>query len=227
MKKNILKLSLMAATFSFISCGTPTNLLTNSTTTTTPNNTVISNSNSTLSKTGIGSSLLSSVLGTLINATTTFTQEDLVGTWSYKGADCKFESENFLQQAGGEIAASTIENKANDIFSKIGIKENIFGMTFNADGTFSMNFGSRKIPGTYKFDEKNLKLTFVGMLGYRQNQVDLTYSGKNNISILFDADKILNIVTSLGSAMNNSTISAINSLLSSYDGMKLGVELSK
>ena len=88
MKKNILKLSLMAATFSFISCGTPTNLLTNSTTTTTPNNTAISNGNSTSSKTGIGSSLLSSVLGTLINATTTFTQEDLVGTWSYKGADC-------------------------------------------------------------------------------------------------------------------------------------------
>lgn len=219
MKKNIFKIGAISATFIFISCGAPI----------TSNSTVSNNNtNSTTSKGAqIGSSLLNSVLGSIINATTTFTQADLVGTWNYKSSDCKFESENFLKQAGGEIAASTIESKANDIFSKIGIKPGVFGMTFNTDGSYSMNFGSKKITGTYTFDEKNCKLTLIGMFGLTKNEVALTYSGKNNISILFDADKILKVISSLGSVTNNTTVSSITSLLSSYDGVKLGFEMTK
>ena len=219
MKKNYFKTVALCATICLVSCGAHIT------------NTAVNNNTSTTTATSaganLGSSLLSSVLGSIINATTTFTQADLVGTWNYKSSDCKFESENFLKQAGGEIAASTIENKANGIFAKIGIKPGSFGMTFNADGSYSMNFGSKKLAGTYTFDEKTCKLTLIGMFGLTKNEVALTYSGKNNISILFDADKILKVISSVGSVSNNSTLSSITSLLSSYDGVKLGFEMVK
>lgn len=174
-----------------------------------------------------GTTLLNSVIGNLINKVTPFTKANLIGTWNYKSADCKFESENLLKQAGGEIAAATLENKLNDTFSKIGVRDGSCSFTFNEDGSYVANLGGRELRGTYTFDETTSKLSMVGLLGLTKSEATLTHSSNNNISLLYDADKLVSMVTTLSSLTGSSTISSLTSLLGSYDGVKIGFELSK
>ena len=64
---------------------------------------------------------LGKLLGSLLEGTT-LNQKDIVGTWRYSGANCVFETENLLMKAGGEIAATKVEEKINASLAKI-IKE--------------------------------------------------------------------------------------------------------
>ena len=47
------------------------------------------------------------------------------------------------------------------------------------------------------------------------------------MDLLFNADKLLNLITMLTSKSNNATLQAINSLTENYDGMRLGLALEK
>lgn len=215
MKKISMSAAFMCMMFCISSCGVST----------VGNNTTGNNLASAGATTG--TTLLNSVIGNLINKTTSFKTANLIGTWSYKTADCKFESENLLKQAGGEIAATTLENKMNETFAKIGIKEGSCSFTFNEDGTYVANLGGRELSGTYTFDEANSKLSMVGMLGLTKSEATLTHSSTNNISLLYDADKLVSMFSTLSSLTGSSTISSLTSLLGSYDGVKIGFELSK
>lgn len=47
--------------------------------------------------------------------------KDLVGTWKYSAPAVSFKSDNFLQQAGGAAAASSIEQKILPFYTRSGI----------------------------------------------------------------------------------------------------------
>lgn len=215
MKKIFMSAAVVCAALCMNSCGIST-----------PAGTT-ANTNTVAAGAQTGSTLLNYVLGNLINNTTSFTKADLVGTWNYKGSDCKFESENFLKQAGGEIAASTLEKKMDETFAKIGIKEGSCSFTFNEDGSYAANFGGRTLQGTYTFDEANGKLSMVGLLGLTKSEATLMHTGSTHISLLYDADKLISMATTLSSLTGSSAISSLTSLLGSYDGVKIGFELSK
>ena len=51
-----------------------------------------------------------------------------------------------------------------------------------------------------------------------------TVSG-NELHMLFDADKLLNVMTGLGSSLT--TNATLSTLLKSYNGMRLGFKLKK
>lgn len=218
MRKNLKKMTMFAcmALVSLSSCGfSAPNVATG-------NNT----QNSASEGAQIGSGILGSLLGNILGSGNTVKQVDLIGTWNYVGSDCKFESENLLKQAGGEIAAKTLKVKMDDMFEKVGIKAGAFGYTFNEDGSYSMNLGGRSISGTYTLDEANGKLTLVGMLGL--TKMDATVVKSNNqISILYDASKLMQVVTAIGSQSGNATIKTVSTLLDSYEGVKVGFALSK
>lgn len=217
MKKNLKKMTMLAcmAMVGLSSCGFSAPGVASSSST----------QNSASEGAQIGSGILGSLLGNILGSGTV-KQSDLIGTWNYVGPDCKFESENLLKKAGGEIASKTIENKLDDLFGKVGIKAGSFGYTFNEDGSYSMNIGGRTINGTYTLDEDNSKLTLVGMLGLAK--MDATVSKSNDqLSILFDASKLMQVVTAVGSLSNSTAIKTVSSLLDSYEGVKVGFALSK
>ena len=54
-------------------------------------------------------SILSGVANAVANKVTNASGVSLEGTWKYTGPDCKFESDNFLAQAGGELASKKVE----------------------------------------------------------------------------------------------------------------------
>lgn len=219
MEKNYKVLSLLCTSAFMMlvsSCGgiTPT---------TTAGNTQTSSASA---ATQIGSGILSSLIGNVLG-TPTLKKANLIGTWNYSSSDCKFESENFLQQAGGEIAAKTIENKLNDLFGKVGIKQGALSFTFNEDGSYQMGIGGRNINGTYTLDEETGTLTMVGMFGITKSEAVVTLNSTNSISILYDATKLMQVLNAFASQSGNTTVQSISSLIGSYNGLKIGFELTK
>lgn len=80
--------------------------------------------------------------GTLANAFTSVigldkvTKQGLVGTWKYDGPGCAFTSKNLLAKAGGEVAATKIEQELAPYLQKTGLSAQNTFVSFNEDGTF-------------------------------------------------------------------------------------------
>lgn len=187
-----------------------------------------SSTNNTEALASAGSSLLNSLLGSIMSST--LTEKSLVGTWSYQGPECRFESENLLAQAGGTIVSDNIEQKLGTYFGKVGIKQGITSFTFNSDKTFSIQSSKRTIAnGTYTFDSASKTLTMKGNIGLLNQScmvgIDGTY-----MYLLFDATKLMNIANTFGQTLGkqSSTVANISTLLGqNYNGMKLGFKLGK
>jgi hypothetical protein len=180
------------------------------------------------------SDVLGAVLGSLLGQilTSSLTEQSIVGTWTYQQPDVRFESENLLAKAGGEVAAASIEQKLNSYLTKVGISKGVTTYTFNQDKTFSISTGGKVIAsGTYTFDANSKKLKMQGSLGIF-NQTCTAGMDGTSLCLLYDANKLLTMANTVGStlgkASNNATVSSITALLgSNYKGMKLGFQLSK
>ena len=137
-----------------------------------------------------------------------------------------FESENFLAQAGGEIAASQVESKLATYLGKVGIKPGSCSYTFNNDGTYTAKLGKYTLSGKYTLDTANKTITMTYLNGMATTQPKVVMTG-NSISLLYDADKLLTMLTKVSSMTNNSNLNTLSSLLSKYDGLLIGMQLKK
>ena len=76
----------------------------------------------------------------------------MVGTWKYTAPDCKFESDDLLSKAGGEVAAKKVEEQMSNYLSKLGFNENTV-YVFNADSTYTSTVAGRTVKGTYIYNK--------------------------------------------------------------------------
>ncbi len=156
--------------------------------------------------------------------------ENLAGTWTYVNPAIQLEGDNALKNVAASVAASEIEKKLNEYCAKVGIEAGAFNYTFNADSTFTSQLKGRTLNGTYSFnaEEKTIELKY-GKLS-KLNLATMTayvVLSDNQLSLLFNVDKLLDFLTKLSSLSDNTALQTINKLASEYDGMKLGFELSK
>lgn len=153
------------------------------------------------------------------------TAQTIIGTWSFVGPDCRFESDKLLTQAGGEAAAVQIEKKLATVYDKLELTGCQY--VFNSDGTYSFVHGSRFSEGTYTFDAETKTITMTTKLGI-SIKAHVTVID-TSMSLLFNADKLLTVLkTLMGVAEKiNNTASTISSLAKNYDGLLLGFELKK
>lgn len=170
---------------------------------------------------------INNLLTTLIG-NTPVSEQQLIGTWTYQGVDVVFESENLLAKAGGAVAAGTVESKLDEQLSKAGFKPGSAKFTFNADHTFAAVLNGKPVNGTYTYDPKTRKLTLSAALGL-VNQTCTVGTTAKGISLLFPADKVLNLATTASSLLGqtNSNLTAVSNLLANYKGMQIGLEMSK
>ena len=194
-------------------CGGMANLAVNNTTTGSQPATG-SSSNSTLGALG---NILSSVIGL-----DKVTQASLIKTWKYEGPGCAFTSDNLLAQAGGEIAASKIEEKLSAQYSKVGLSESNTYIQFKEDGTFAATIIGKTWNGTYTYSEEDGQLQLKGLLlsmsGYVKRET-------NGISLLFESKKLLSLIQTMSAISGSSQASAISDIASSYDGARIGFTL--
>lgn len=173
--------------------------------------------------TSIGS-IISGLLNNVIGSGT-FSKEDLCAhTWKYSKPGCAFTSENLLAKAGGEIAASKVEEKLSTYYNKFGFSSSNTRFTFTTDGNFSAQIDGKPWQGSYTFDEKTHAIQLKGLLLSASGYATKTTNG---ISLLFDQKKLLNLIKMLSAFKGSSTLSAVGTIANSYDGMRVGFEMTK
>lgn len=150
---------------------------------------------------------------------------EMVGSWTYSGSSIEFESDNVLSKAGGAVAANTVEKKLDEYLTKVGIKAGNTKFTFAADSTLTVSWNGKEKKGTYSYDASTKKVTL-------QFSKVLTISPKvtatsSELDLLFEADKLLKLITYITSKSSNATLKSISSLANNYDGMLLGLALKK
>lgn len=169
-----------------------------------------------------------SIIGGLLNnviGSGTFSKEDLCAhTWKYSKPGCAFTSENLLAKAGGEIAASKVEEKLSTYYNKFGFSSSNTQFAFTTDGNFSAQIDGKPWQGSYTFDEKTHAIQLKGLLLSASGYATKTTNG---ISLLFDQKKLLNLIKMLSAFKGSSTLSAVGTIANSYDGMRVGFEMTK
>ena len=169
-------------------------------------------------------SILSGVAKAVVGNKAT-TASSIIGTWTYSGPECQFESENLLAKAGGEMAAKEVEEKMIAVYNNVSMTN--IPYTFNEDGTYSYQMKKRTVTGSYVFDDAAKTITMTGKLGLK-TVAYVTVTG-NDMSMVFKADKLMSILKTITGAASkvNSTAATINSVAEAYDGLMLGFELKK
>lgn len=231
MKKNLFSVAIISAMMALTSCGG----LGTTGTTTTQTNTNQSGDllggmlGAALGGTGTAASgldagsLIGSVLGGLLgNGTNANT---IVGTWVYSQPAIQFESENFLAQAGGSVASTAIVNKIEPYYQQIGITPGAFAITFNKDNTCQYTLKGQTYNGTYTFNSSNGTISIKGQI-LTFPSAYITVQG-SQMCLTFDSTKLLTIAQGIASASQNSTLSTLGSLSTSFKGMKTGFLFQK
>ena len=166
--------------------------------------------------------------GTIANVITSvigmdkLTQRQLIGNWSYSGPGCAFTSENLLAKAGGEVAATKIEQELQPYYDKLGFSASNTRITFNEDQTFSATIAGKSFSGKYTFDEANAKLTMQTLLFSFNCYAKREYGG---ISLLFESKKLLTVLQTIALMSGNDTYQKIGELSKNYDGVRLGFDM--
>lgn len=158
------------------------------------------------------------------------TVENLAGTWTYVNPAIQLEGDNALKNVAASVASSEMEKKMKEYCAKVGIIEGAFNYTFNSDSTFTSVLKGRTLKGTYSFnaDDKTMELRY-GKIGKSKLTTMTAHVVVTNdqLSLLFNADKLLDFLTKLSSVSKNTTLQTLNKLASQYDGMMMGFELKK
>jgi hypothetical protein len=179
------------------------------------------------------SSGLSSLLGSLgqtiqnVTASSSFSLDDIVGTWNYSSPAVAFKSSDVLKNVGGAAVATQIENKLSSYYKKMGLTNVV--LTVDSSYNFTMKLKLATLKGTIaKNDDGTLTFNFSAFGTYTLGSVNsiATKSG-NQLNITFDAERLISIMQTISKVANNSTINSVMSLISSYDGIYIGFKLKK
>ena len=156
------------------------------------------------------------------------TANSIYGTWEYNQPGIKLSSStSTLSDLTATATTSALQEKMATYYEMVGIKEGACEFTFKEDGTFTSTFGQKVLSGTFTFSGSDNRLT----LKYNNSLLKLgtinayAYLNGSNLQILFPMDKLLTLMSTLGSLSSN--LSTVSALLSNYDSVKVGFEFSK
>lgn len=215
MRRIIIFTSVFVTVLTFSGCSTIANSMVSSTINSTNGQTTTNNNQQ-------SSNMFSSLLSALIGNNTK--QSNIVGTWVYKCPKVVFESESVLAKLGGSIASNKVESMMSEQLEKVGFTAGVTKMSFEKNGSCKLILGNREMPGTYTFDSSTNTMKITGALGKTSVSPTVSVVG-NEIYMVFDADMVLNIMSSVANMSSNTA--KFSSLLSNYNGMKMGWAMTK
>lgn len=168
-------------------------------------------------------------VNSVTNKITTLTPEDIASTWKYSAPACEFESGEVLKDAGGKLIAAEVESQLTDIYSKAGITASTFGYSF-ADSTFTNQYKKINLKGVYSLNgtDKQIDMTYqvAGLIRLGESSAKIEKNG-DKLVLLFDAQKLVKILSTLSAKTSSTTLKTVNSILSSYKNVLIGYELTR
>ena len=167
--------------------------------------------------------VLSSIFNNVVG-TKSISKNNIVGTWTYSEPAVAFSSKNLLSQAGGVIAANTVEKKLGSALTKYGFTSGTSTFIFAADSTFTAKLKNKAVTGKYSISGSTV--TFYSKLGVKMATANAAIKS-NALQLTFKADKLLSFAQYASTVSANSTLTTISKLAKNYDGMQLGMQFSK
>ena len=153
--------------------------------------------------------------------------QSIVGVWKYKGAACAFESDNVVTKMGSKVVTDKIEQELDSYCKQAGFNPASSNFIFTAKGTFVNTVGTQKFTGSYTYNKANGAL----VLNYQQLTVNINgnVSAQNGTtSLLFDANKMMKLVSSMSSSTSaEETVKSISAMLNECKGVKVGFKIGK
>lgn len=165
--------------------------------------------------------ILSNVLEGVFTRTN-LTVKDLVGDYTAQGPAVTFQSENFLQKAGGIAATATIESKLQPYYEKYGL--NNMTLAIDEDANFTMKIKGISLKGTVTQGDEQGTFDFnFNVLGINLGKFKayVEKSG-NNLNVMFDATKLKSFISTVAKLTGNTMATTVGSILDSYDGACIG-----
>jgi hypothetical protein len=152
-----------------------------------------------------------------------------------------FESENILTNVGGSAASKAIEQKLQNYLNKVGFTSGKVKITFNEDKSGSIQFANKNIPFQWSVADTDLTInlastafsqltssTKLGKLTTFKVNCKMTSDG---MQLAFKADKLAQflskVLSAVGSATNNTTLTTLTAATKSINGMYLGLTFVK
>lgn len=146
---------------------------------------------------------------------------DLAGSYTYSSPKIEFESENLLKKAGGAVTTSAIESKISPYFKKLGL--NNMTLTIQSDGSFTMAVKKVKLTGKItKNSDGSFQFQFNAISSVKAFSAKAYVKKGTELTVTFNASKLVTLISNIAKASNNSTASSISSLLTSYKGLYVG-----
>ena len=185
-----------------------------------------SDSTGSSSKSGLGGTLGNLLEG--VFSSSNISVADLQGTWTSSGPAVSFQGDNFLEKAGGVAAAAAIESKLDPYFKQYGLD----GAVLKVDnaGNFALTVKKVQLKGTItETGEKGVfDFNFSAFGKIKMGSVK-TYIQKtsNSMDVMFDATKMMTIISTVAKISNISTLNTLSSILNSYEGLCVGFKMSK
>ena len=201
-----------------------------------------------VAESGKSGGVVSNILGSIIGNSIPFSKSLIEGTWDYDGFACVLESESALSNIGGTVVTSQIEDKLDGYLSKVGISKGSCKLTFFPNDSCCFSVNERELSGTYKLNAEEKIIDFSFLRGKLEMKSYLSYN-VSSIDVVFDADKLLELIKNVTSAVSDKTASintllsssssssklnttgaaldAVSAVLSAYEGMMLGMTLTK
>lgn len=183
-----------------------------------------------------GGSVLGSILGAATNPNTVsniiydvigynkLSKADLVGSWKYYQPGCAFTSESLLAKAGGHVAATRAKEELSQTYQKLGITAANTYLQFTEDGRFSGKINGHALSGTYTFNPSDQSLQLKSLLLNIKGYANRNAQG---ISVLFESKKLLTALQAIAAVSGNTTLSQVGELTKEYDGIRIGLDLSR
>lgn len=182
-------------------------------------------------KSAVSGSSVSDVVSNVVSGVTSSAQTvNLAGKWTYNGVGAAVKSDNILTSVAGNAAISTVENKLDNVFSKVGVKPGAATFAFNNDGTFAMNAGKLSLPGTYTQNGNSVSLKFGKALTYLT--MDGTVSSTTDgCKLLFNGEKFLTftqkVVNYAKKITTSASVTSVANILATAKSVDAGFKLSK
>ena len=158
------------------------------------------------------------------------TVKAIEGKWIYQTPSVKLESDDVLKSIAGTVASSELEKVIDEYCRKIGIEKGDFRVNFKSDSTFTNDLKGKILKGTYSINkaEKSITLNYGATEHFKLTTLKAdAIVTKDQLTLLFDADKILEFLSKVSDLSANSTIKAVNQLAQQYNGMKIGLNMKK
>ena len=185
--------------------------------------------------TGSSSDVVSGIASALLGSestTSALSQDDIIGSWTYSGSACKLVTDDLLMSMAADAVQVKVEEVADVQMKKVGVVPGVTSVRFSEDGSCGIMVKGYEVAATYTVKNGG-KVGLSFLMGQVNTTVDVVREG-STIKILCDADKLLEVIKKVidksGEKVDSEALSAINllsTLVEGYDGLKLGMKLTK